>query len=87
MLSYRLGTVNDFYWDLKPVFRYSKPQTYPTFIGDATEHNIHLLSQILLHFIYRCVYTTLSSGLDRRNFIILCRTPPAYNTLLLEKFI
>ena len=24
MLSYRLGTVNDFHWGFKPVFRYSK---------------------------------------------------------------
>ena len=27
MLSYRLGTVNDFYCGLKPVFRYSKYHT------------------------------------------------------------
>ena len=26
MLSYRLGTVNDFHWELKPVLSYSKPQ-------------------------------------------------------------
>ena len=28
MLSYRLGTVNDFHWGFKPVFRYSKPHTF-----------------------------------------------------------
>ena len=26
MLSYRLGTVNDFHWKFKPVLTYSKPQ-------------------------------------------------------------
>jgi len=25
MLSYLIGTANDFYWGFKPVFRYSKP--------------------------------------------------------------
>ena len=35
MLSYRLGTVNNFHWDFKPVFRYSKPHTYSTFIGEC----------------------------------------------------
>ena len=37
MLSYRLGTVNDFHWGFKPVFRYSKPHTYSTFIGEEKE--------------------------------------------------
>jgi len=27
MLSYRLGTVNDFHWEFKPVLSYSKPHT------------------------------------------------------------
>ena len=27
MLSYRLGTVTDFHWELKPVLSYSKPNT------------------------------------------------------------
>jgi len=26
MLNYRLGTVNDFHWELKPVLSYSKSQ-------------------------------------------------------------
>ena len=25
MLSYRLGTINDFHWEFKPVLSYSKP--------------------------------------------------------------
>jgi len=28
MLSYRLGTVNDFHWGFKPVLSYSKPHTF-----------------------------------------------------------
>jgi len=31
MLSYRLGTVNDFHWGFKPVLSYSKPNTFSTF--------------------------------------------------------
>jgi len=31
-MSYRLGTVNDFYWKFKPVFSYSKPHTFTTFL-------------------------------------------------------
>ena len=27
MLSYRLGTVDDFHWEFKPVLSYSKPHT------------------------------------------------------------
>jgi len=30
MLSYRLGTVNDFHWDFKPLSSYSKPHTFST---------------------------------------------------------
>jgi len=29
MLSYRLGTVNDFHWKFKPVLSYSRPHTFP----------------------------------------------------------
>jgi len=28
MLSYRLGTDNDFHWEFKPALRYSKPHTF-----------------------------------------------------------
>jgi len=28
MLSYRLGTVNDFHWEFKPVLSYSKTHTF-----------------------------------------------------------
>jgi len=31
MLSYRLGTVNDFHWEFKHVLSYSKPHTFSTF--------------------------------------------------------
>ena len=43
MLSYRLGTVNDFHWGFKPVFRYSKPHTYSTFIGEEKEKCINTM--------------------------------------------
>jgi len=33
MLSYRLGTVNDFHWGFKPVLSYSKPHTFSTSLG------------------------------------------------------
>ena len=40
MLSYCLGTVNDFHWGLKPVlsYSYSKPHTFSTFIGEDREN-------------------------------------------------
>ena len=41
MLSYRLGTVNDFhwgpFWGFKPVLSYSKPHTSSTVIGEEKE--------------------------------------------------
>jgi len=37
MLSYRLGTVNDFHWGFKPVLSYSKPTTFSTFLGEEKE--------------------------------------------------
>ena len=37
MLSYRLGTVNDFHWEFKPVLSYSKPYTFSTFLGEKEE--------------------------------------------------
>ena len=43
MMSYHLGTVNDFHWGLKPVSNYSTPHTFPTFIGEDKEKK-HLLS-------------------------------------------
>jgi len=47
MLSYRLGTVNDFHWEFKPVLSYSKPHTFSTFFGEEKERKkerMHLLS-------------------------------------------
>jgi len=37
MLSYRLGTVNDFHLGFKPVLSYSKPHTFSTFFGEKKE--------------------------------------------------
>jgi len=37
MLSYRLGTVNDFHWEFKPVLSFSKPHTFSTFFGEEQE--------------------------------------------------
>ena len=44
MLSYRLGTVNDFHWGFNPVLNYSKPHSFTTYFGEETEKNVHLLS-------------------------------------------
>jgi len=37
MLNYRLGTVNDFHWEFKPVLIYSKPYTSSTFLEEEKE--------------------------------------------------
>jgi len=37
MLSYRLGTVNDFHWGFKPVLSYIKPHTFSTSHGEEKE--------------------------------------------------
>jgi len=39
MLSYRLGTINDFRLEFKPVLSYSKPHTFSTFFGEEKEKN------------------------------------------------
>jgi len=44
MLSYRLGTVNDFHLEFKPVSSYSKPQAFSTSFGEEKERKMHLLS-------------------------------------------
>jgi len=44
MLSYRLGTVNDFHWGFKPVLSDSKPHTFSTFFGEEKEGKMHLIS-------------------------------------------
>jgi len=49
MLSYRLGTVNDFHWGFKPVFRYSKTHTYSTFIGEDKEKQLCINTMYLVH--------------------------------------
>ena len=44
MLSYRLSTVNDFHWEFKPVFSYSKPHTFSTFLEKKKKEKMHLIS-------------------------------------------
>ena len=44
MLSYRLGTVNDFHWGFKPVLSYSKPHTFSTFLEKKKKKNAFNLS-------------------------------------------
>ena len=44
MLSYRLGTVNDFHWFFLTVLSLSKPHYFSTFLGEEKEINMHLLS-------------------------------------------
>jgi len=39
MLSYHLGMVIDFHWELKPVLSYSKPYTFSTSLGEEKERN------------------------------------------------
>jgi len=49
MLSYRLGTVNDFHWEFKPVFRCRKHHTYLTFIGEEKENQLYINTLYLVH--------------------------------------
>jgi len=44
MLSYRLGTVNDFHWEFKPALSYSKPHTFSSFLGEEKERKMYLTS-------------------------------------------
>ena len=44
MLSYRLGMVNDFHWEFKPVLSYSKPHTFSTFFGEEKERKKRIYS-------------------------------------------
>ena len=53
MLTNHLGMVNDLHWGFKPVFRSSKPYTYPTFIGEEKENEMHRLSLPNNHMMYR----------------------------------
>ena len=68
MLSYRLGTVNDFYWELKPVLSYSKPHTFSTFLEtkkkekmlliSPTKSNINSLSKKANQFWFKLLFTS-----------------------------
>jgi len=44
MLSYHLGTVNDFHWEFKPVLSYSKPHTFSTFLEIKKRKNAFTMS-------------------------------------------
>ena len=45
MLSFRLGTVNDFHLGFKPVLSYSKPHTFSTFLEKKKKEKMHLKMQ------------------------------------------
>jgi len=49
MLSYRLGTVNDFQWGFKPVLSYSKPHTFSTFFGEEKKERMHFTENLLIN--------------------------------------
>jgi len=40
MLNYRLGTINEKRWGIKPDFRCSKPHNYSTPIGKENENRL-----------------------------------------------
>jgi len=44
MMRYRIGMVNEFHLEFKPVFRYSKPRTCLKFIGEEQENEMLLFS-------------------------------------------
>jgi len=60
-LSYRLSTVNDFHWEFKPVFRYSKPHTYSPSIRDKN------LNKYLYKNIYWINYMTILLSFERQS--------------------
>ena len=49
MLSYFIGTVNDFYCGFKPVLSLTKPHSLSTLVGEKQEINVHLLSPTRPH--------------------------------------
>ena len=48
MLSYRLGTVNDFHWEFKPVFSYSNITLSNMFVKYEYVH--------VCNYVYICVW-------------------------------
>jgi len=44
MVSYRLGTVNDFHLGFKPVLGYSKPHTFTTLVHNGVTFYISIVS-------------------------------------------
>jgi len=49
MLSYRLGTVNNFHWGFKPVLSNSQPHTFSTFFGEEKERKNALKHVLCVH--------------------------------------
>jgi len=45
MFIYRLGTVNDFHWEFKPVLNYSQPHTFSKLFGEEKEKAFTLSNQ------------------------------------------
>jgi len=56
MLSYILGTANDFYWGFKPVWSYSKPHTFSTIFGEENVKQFVIRWQKCM-FYYSCFWT------------------------------
>jgi len=54
MLNYRLGTVNKKHWGFKPVFRCSKPHTFPTFSGEEKEKSVYKATLIFTITVFWC---------------------------------
>jgi len=70
MLSYRLGTVNDFHWGFKPVLSYSKQLllSWQMFLGDIL------------------FYTRLVTCKQYTWLLLVLRDSPYYSKTLIYKF-
>ena len=82
MLCYRLGTVNDFHWGFKPVFRYSKPHTYSTFIGEEKEKvDLSINTMYLVHIKHE-QKSKRKGHLKRGKDNFLAKMFPVYNLII-----
>ena len=71
MLSYRLGTVNDFHWGFKPVLSYSKPHTFSSFFGEEKERkNAFNISKTILT---RYKQSATGCGYERKTVFVTQR--------------
>ena len=82
MLSYRLGTVNDFHWGFKPVLSYSKPHTFSTSLGEEKERkNAFNLSNHVRN--RNAIITNIWRQMHRTNTsIIITSSKPMVNVIL-----